>query len=421
MKRLLMLAFHFPPAAAGSGPLRTLGFARYLPVNGWEASVLTASEWVYARTAATNDGLIPDGCNVYRAPALDVQRHLSIRGKYFGFLAQPDRWSTWWAAAVWKGLRIIRRERIGAIWSTYPIMTAHCVAYTLHALTHLPWIADFRDPVSTSAEPDNPFTVRSQRRWEQRVLRRASAVTLTTPGARDAYAAQYPEAARSGRLAVIQNGYDEADFMHLPTTHAGVRTGPLVLLHSGVLYPDGRDPSAFFGAIAALKRAGVVDANTVRIVLRASGHEARYQQQLDRLGIADLVTLAPAIGNHEALVEQAQADALLLFQGNRFDRQIPAKLYEYLRIGKPIFALVGMRGDTAGLLRDAGVGELVDLHDEDAIQDHLGRFIARVACGEGTRHARLDVTYWSRLQRSTELARLLDQLVSEPAGIGSCA
>jgi hypothetical protein len=114
---------------------------------------------------------------------LDVQRQLSIRGKYPGFLAQPDRWSTWWVAAVWKGLRLIRQHQINAIWSTYPIMTAHCIAHTLSRVTGLPWIADFRDPVSGSVEAGNPFSVSSQTRWERKVLDRATRVVFTTPGA----------------------------------------------------------------------------------------------------------------------------------------------------------------------------------------------------------------------------------------------
>ena len=36
---VLMIAFHFPPAAMGSGHLRTLGFARYLPALGWRLPI----------------------------------------------------------------------------------------------------------------------------------------------------------------------------------------------------------------------------------------------------------------------------------------------------------------------------------------------------------------------------------------------
>jgi len=81
----------------------------------------------------------------------------------------------------------------------------------------------------------------------------------------------------------------------------------------------------FFNALTRLKTVGQVRSEQPKVVLRASGWEPRYQQEIDRLGIADIVTLAPSIGNREALVEQATADGLLLFQGSKFDRQMPAK------------------------------------------------------------------------------------------------
>lgn len=411
-RSVLMIAFHFPPAAMGSGHLRTLGFARYLPEAGWDPVVLSALPLSYPQTSPIREGTIPEGCRLHRAFALDVKRHLAIGGKYPGFLAQPDRWASWWPAAVFQGLRLIRRHRVQAIWSTYPIMTAHCVAYTLSAITRLPWIADFRDPVSSSVSAANRFAAASQHRWERRVAQRAARVVLTTPGAVHAYAERYPEAERERRLKIIQNGYDEADFAGLPVPPSS-RDGPLTLLHSGLLYPDGRDPSAFFAALARLKRTGNAEPGRFRVVLRASGCEARYQQQIDRLGIADVVNLAPPIGNREALLEQASADGLLLFQGSRFDRQIPAKVYEYLRVGKPIFALIGEHGDTAALLRETGGAELVPLDDEAKIEHGLMRFLESVAEGPDLQVRRPGVEKWSRGQRAAELACLLDDVCLE--------
>jgi hypothetical protein len=323
-KKVLVIAFHFPPVAMGSGHLRTLGFVRYLPELGWEPTVLSANPSAFPRVDAENLKLIPDNCRVERAFALDVRRHMSIRGKYFGFLAQPDGWASWWPAAVVRGLRLIRRHQIGAIWSTYPIMTAHCVAHTLSRMTGLPWIADFRDPVSSSVEAGNRFSVASQNRCEQRVLGRAARTVFTTPGAMRGYAEKYPKAYTEGRLVVIPNGYDETAFSDLPAAAYRRPGRPLRLVHSGVLYPDGRNPLPFFTAVANLKAAGMLTENDVTIVLRASGFETRYTEEIRRRGLDGMITLAPLISNLEAVREQADADALLLFQGRQFDDQIPS-------------------------------------------------------------------------------------------------
>ena len=315
-------------------------------------------------------------------------------------------------AAVWQGLRLIRRYRVRAIWSTYPIMTAHCIARTLSGMAKLPWIADFRDPVTSSVSAENPFSVASQKRWERRVLLSATRAVLTTPGALRTYAERYPEAHRQGRLTIIGNGYDETAFADLPRPRSRQSGRPLVLLHSGLLYPEGRNPVPFFTALARLKEAGGMKADNLRIVLRASGSEATYTREIQRLGLEGMVNLAPPISNRQALAEQAKAGALLLFQGSQYDRQIPAKLYEYLRIGRPIFALVGEKGDTAAVLQDTGGAELVSLDDVTAIETRLIEFIHALREGRGPRARPAAVARHSRRDGAKLLAGLLDGAIS---------
>lgn len=409
-KAVLMIAFHFPPAAMSSGHLRTLGFARHLPALGWKPVLLSARALAYPRTTPVAEGVVPEGCSVHRAFALDASRHFAIGGKYPGFLAQPDRWSSWWPAAVVAGLRLIRRHNVKAIWSTYPIMTAHCVAYTLSRLANLPWISDFRDPVSTSVEPGNPISFASQHRWEKRVFDDAARIVLTTPGALRGYAKAYPEVQEQGRLVLIENGYEEQAFVDLP--EPAPRLGrPLVLVHSGILYSDGRSPLPFFEAIARLARAGVLSPADVHIVLRASGSEAIYAGEIKRLGIEGFVTLAPPVSNRQALEEQARADGLLLFQGSRFNRQIPAKVYEYLRIGRPILALVDRDGDTAEVLHQAGGGTVISMDDIEAIAAQLPGFIRglRDGCMPAARPE--VIASYARSEGAATLAAMLDKIM----------
>ena len=60
-------------------------------------------------------------------------------------------------------------------------------------------------------------------------------------------------------------------------------------------------------------------------------------------------------------------DALLVMQASNCNVQIPAKIYEYLRAGKPILGLTDPEGDTAGVLRQAGLKDVVRLDSEDEI------------------------------------------------------
>ena len=147
-RRVLMVAFHYPPCFGSSGYLRTLKFSRYLPQHGWQPIVLTAHPRAYPQTTAEQLPEVPPIASVTRTFALDARRHLAIRGSSLRIMALPDQWSSWWLSAVPAGLRLVRRYRPAVLWSTYPIATAHLIGLTLHRLTGIPWVADFRDSMT---------------------------------------------------------------------------------------------------------------------------------------------------------------------------------------------------------------------------------------------------------------------------------
>src|SRR5690606_28329533 len=120
-------------------------------------------------------------------------------------------WISWWLGGVPKGMAMIRRYRPAAIWSTYPIATAHLIGHSLHCLSGLPWIADFRDPMAQPNYPTDPKTWKSYKRIEVMTLKRAATCVFVTPGAGEGYRKQYGKLA-GDRISVIENGYDEDSF-----------------------------------------------------------------------------------------------------------------------------------------------------------------------------------------------------------------
>src|SRR4030095_9682535 len=105
----------------------------------------------------------------------------------------------------------------------------------------------------------------------------------------------------SGNCIVIPNGYNEGDFADIAAS-PGVRQseGRLRLVHAGLIYPEERDPSAFFRALKKLKTAGTIDASNFTVDLRASGSEEYYSTLLRDLSIDDIVHLLPALPHREA-------------------------------------------------------------------------------------------------------------------------
>lgn len=416
MKKVLMIAFHFPPLAGSSGIQRTIGFARHLPRFGWKPLVLTAHPRAYERVSDDQLADVPPDAIVERAFALDSSRHVGVMGRYPDFSARPDRWVTWWLGAVPKGLAMIRKHRPQAIWSTYPIATAHKIGHTLHRLSGLPWIADFRDPMAQDGYPADPKTWRSYKTIEEQALHSATFSVFVTPGAARTYRERYPDAP-SASVTVIENGYEEDNF----SGQEGADKGPLLpgtftLVHSGIVYPSERDPTHLFRALRQMLDAGRLKPGELRLRLRASGHEQVMANLIDRFRLAEIVELCPPLPYRRALEEMMRADGLLVLQAANCNDQIPAKVYEYLRCRRPIIALTDTAGDTAGILRRAGVHSIARLESAEDIERALPRFLEQARGGGAALPDESYVAMTSRLQRARELAGLLEQ--AEHAGRG---
>ena len=147
-------------------------------------------------------------------------------------------------------------------------------------------------------------------------------------------------------------------------------------------------------------------------MLRATGHDPLYSGMLTEYGISDLVALMPAIPYRAALREMLEADGLLIFQASNCNHQVPAKIYEYFRAMKPILALTDPAGDTAGVLRQAGVGTVVPLDDERAIIGELAAFVQRVSAGQEHGADRESAARYARRTQTGTLSRVLDQALS---------
>lgn len=410
MKRVLMVAYHFPPLAGSSGIQRTLRFVQHLPALGWQPLVLTAHPRAYEQTSSDLEADIPPGTVVRRAFALDTARHLNIGGRYPGPLARPDRWVSWKFAAVREGMRMIGEFRPDAIWSTYPIATAHLIAAELHRRSGLPWIADFRDPMAQDGYPPDSKVWRSFKRIEERALNQARFSVFTTPGAARSYRERYPAAA--GRIIVLENGYDEESFAGVvPSARAATaQQRPVVLLHSGIVYPSERDPTQLFVALGRLTRSGVLTPADLCLRFRASVHDELLLRLGREHGVSDYVEVCPAIGYRDALAEMLSVDALFVLQAANCNEQIPAKIYEYLRARRPILALTDPAGDTAGVLRSAGIDAIARLDSVEEICATLPRFVSEVRSGHAALPDAQATKNASRRARSEAFARLLDRL-----------
>ena len=409
-RRVLMLAFQFPPYDQSTGSQRILAFLRHLPALGWSPVVITARESAYPQIDAAALKSIPPGATVLRAFGFDVARTLSIRGIYPRALATPDRWNSWILGSVVSGLKAVRAHKPSVLWATFPTPSAIAAALLLRRCTGLPLIGDLRDPMLYETWPENPWDRRIYGFLERALARAATAVVLTTPSACRLYRERYPE--HAAKFHTIPNGMEPPN--DLPPSANAVPESIVTLVHSGLMEVPDRDPTAFFAAVRLLADRGELSAKTFRVILRASARESAYSEAVRAQGIGELVEIVPRVSRAEALREMHGASALLLFQGRHCNRQIPAKAYEYLFLGKPIVCLTNREGDTYSLLHgEWGVPYCADMDDAQDIARVLREFLADYRGGRPYVPPAALRARHTRQSQAVTLAELLDK-VAQP-------
>ncbi len=128
------------------------------------------------------------------------------------------------------------------------------------------------------------------------------------------------------RVVVLENGYDEDSFAEaerLQPAPQPIHPGAITLLHSGIVYPDERDPSALFEALQRLAAQGHIDPKRLRLRFRAAVHDQLLHELAAQHGVADFVECLPAVPYRDALQEMRRADGLLVLQARVATSRFP--------------------------------------------------------------------------------------------------
>ncbi len=370
-------------------------------------TVLTITANAYEHQNQKNYQLLNGiDADIHRALGFDASRQLSIKGKYISAMTWPDKWSSWSPFAIVKALWLNLTRKYDVLWVTFPIPSALLIGLVVKKITRIPMILDLRDPVweeETWAE-----TTRNRiLKWlEVKMMEQADKVIFTSPGTIEKYRLRYPQLIAQ-KAHLILNGYDEDDFKDIVPRCE--KNGKKVFLHSGLIPPYERDPSAFFQAISRLKRNRRIDASQVEFRLRATGHENLYKDRVKELDIDDLVTFPGPIAYHDALAEIMDADVLMIFQDRTCDWQIPAKLFEYMRAKRPMLVWASDGSDTTNLLKAYDDYHLTaPLDDTDRIESQICRFIER----DDWTPREGDISLFSRKAQAKELADIMKSISS---------
>ncbi len=422
-KRLLMVAFHYPPDNTSTGVLRTLKFTQYLPDSGWYCDVLSVPEHLYWSIDPGSVRGIPEDTRVYRVWAADTKRLFGIGGHYPAFLGVPDRYWPWIVPAVKKVGKLIGQNGIPAIFTTYPVPSALLIGLLAkRRYNNLPWIADFRDPWVEDSMPAWRRFVEA--RLEARVIACADRVICNTPRMRDWFLARYPHI-DPGKFVTVPNGYDEDELSRV-VPEASDR---FEIIYTGIIAPGNRNPRPLFAAVRYALDQGWLDESDLVLTFLGAGPYCRseaFTKDVEHYGVGHLLNVTEErIPYAAALNRTAGADLVLVLSEplgddplSRAERkwshlQVPVKLYEALGMGKQVLALVS-DGAAKDILAETGSGAAVSPHEPAAIAKVLGRIYSEARTG-GHKPAPDPAVLqrYSRRNLAAKLARVLNDLVSD--------
>jgi len=411
MKKVLLIAYHFPPLGGG-GVFRTVKFAKYLPEFGYQPYVLTVKNPMYDTKDLTLQREIPSEAEVHRTFSFEhrilrAPRLLNINLKWF---YMPDENIGWLPFGVSTGAKLVKKENIDVIYATSPKWTSLLIGFFLKKYTKKPFVIDFRDPWTDNFSITYPTKYHEwfERKLETIILTQADYVTVAFDSIKNALIKKHPFL--KSKIATITNGFDPEDFKNLKIHK---KTGKFTILHVGSIY--GLLTAKPF--LIALKEL-VEEKKEFREKLEAVfvGNYGRETPLLvRRYGLEENVRFVEYVPHRKSLEFMVNSQALLLLitiEGSKGEGIIPGKLFEYLASRKPIIAIASENGLAAKMIKSANAGTIVSPRRlrgiKKAISDFYEQWIEGISSAP-TRNME-NITRYDRRILTHKLAQIFEKI-----------
>ena len=331
---LLIFAYHYPPENAIGG-VRPYRFAKYLTRLGVRTHIFTAAD--VSGHPDLNAETVPDPFITHPRQGMGWQAERAIR-KFVMPGVSGTQWSRKAYAAAVRYLDNLPRKFRVTILSTYPPMGTPMAAYWLAKKRKLPWILDLRDPMAGNPSNDElPGLQKSAYSFlERRFVSAADCVVANTDAAQTMLKTTYPQYAE--KIQLLWNGFDpEIRLKPTPNPERQQR----IYSHIGELY-EGRVITPLLLAMDRLVSSGKVSPDRIQFHLVGSIRSTsipgpEFMTAAQNKGW--LKVTAKQLPQAEAQRLMQESDGLLLVQPHS-RLQVPGKLFEYVQVGRPVFAYI---------------------------------------------------------------------------------
>ncbi len=381
---------------------------------GWEFTVLTANEKgnIPSDTSLLND--IPQNTRVVRIDSgIPVPKKSANSNLFRRWLSAalfiPDirkKWLPRISAALREELK---NNSYHCVLISIPPYSLATLAAELTDSVEIPVILDMRDPWTQNPYKLHPTPFHHQADWkiEQNAIRRVRWGISAYQSVIDFYSKKIPGFNPECWLCV-PNGFDEEDFASLRPEL--FNDGNFHLGFSGTFYSHINHPDFLFRAMAELKKQNPDLAS--RLVFHHLG-----TSHINLLGVARKYGLEKQVRaegylpHKETLQKLTAMDVVCFILDDTDPRSmntVGGKVYEYLRLGKPILALVPEIGEAADLIRRTKSGAVISPSKTKEISEQLQQWL--------TRHPQMTfagINEYSRSSQAQRMIRFLERVVNE--------
>lgn len=333
-------------------------FVRWLAADGYEVIVVCAGahegerfeSWGCEISVVDRLGLYPER-RPGQAGGAPARKPNRLRRALAYWLFNPDP-GLLWARAAARHPRV-RAATQGAafILSSSPPESVHVGAWRLSRDLGVPHIMDLRD--GWLDEPLKPLLLQSTlRRWQEGRLESALArdavlVLVTSEVWKSLFDSRYPQLGH--KVHVLTNAYPELP-PGPPAVTRQAAGGERVLLHSGRFTGSRLTQSPRLLLEPLLQHLASHRSNGVIRFFGALAPDERVQIGSFEPGYAKIgwrFEFPGSLPRAELLEEMRHADGFLMLAATR--AALPSKVFEYIKLQKPIFAVVEERSAAAGL------------------------------------------------------------------------
>ncbi len=411
MPHLLIIAYYFPPWGMG-GVQRVTKFAKYLPEFGWDVTVIAPSATDYHNTDTSLLDELPAAVRIERVGAASksmgpigpIRPILKWLSSWRDF---PDRHKSFAVLAAKRARELMRETPFDAVLTSSPPPSVHLAGMELRR--DISWIADFRDPWQALADDYGPtlFHRLKNSALHRRILKSADAVVAVTPELRKHFENDFG----GSSVTVIRNGYDEANFVGLESQSTKSETLHIVLPGTFSRFSD---PRPLLLGLAAYRT--MPGARPLKVTHVGESMGVEIKRHVANAGLEDVFEERGYVSHSAVIQAMLSADLLMLsYTDPRVtDVSVPGRIYEMLRIQRPLIAVTPSSGALANVLAPLGACELLQPDDVIGIADTIDRYASTNGIAQVRPLAR--IKQFERREQSSQLSELLFETISMRSG-----